>query len=146
MLLRAVRYSESEDLSCIWKKRNLHEKFTAVFKASHLFWTRFSCLGTRTRNEEIRIHLSGLFWAPCAFGFPVSILWLSLEISGYRSVEYEDDWLLGCCAVWSGRRLPTFQKCFIIRRAYGAAKHLWNVSERPAHYTAQLPTQVIFGF
>jgi hypothetical protein len=25
--------------------------------------------------------------------------------------EYEDGCFLGCCGVWSGGRLPTFQKC-----------------------------------
>jgi hypothetical protein len=31
------------------------------------------------------------------------------EISGPRGGEYEDACLLGCCAVESGRSLPTFQ-------------------------------------
>jgi hypothetical protein len=35
------------------------------------------------------------------------------EISGPHSGVYEDDCLLGCCSVWSGRSLPTFQRCLL---------------------------------
>jgi hypothetical protein len=31
------------------------------------------------------------------------------DISGYHGGEYEDDCLLGCCAMKSGRSLPTFR-------------------------------------
>jgi hypothetical protein len=31
------------------------------------------------------------------------------EISGSHGSEYKDDWLLGCCAVLSGRGLPMAQ-------------------------------------
>jgi hypothetical protein len=36
------------------------------------------------------------------------------DISGSHGGEYEDDCLLGCCAVWSGRSLLTFQRCFCL--------------------------------
>jgi hypothetical protein len=32
------------------------------------------------------------------------------EISGSHGGEHEDGSLLGCCAVYSGRSLPTFQR------------------------------------
>jgi hypothetical protein len=35
------------------------------------------------------------------------------EISGSHSNKHEDGSLLGCCAVWSGRSLPTFHKCLL---------------------------------
>jgi hypothetical protein len=34
-------------------------------------------------------------------------------VSGSRGSEYDDDCLLGCCAVSSGRILPTFQRAII---------------------------------
>jgi hypothetical protein len=46
------------------------------------------------------------------------------EISGSHGSEYEDDYLLGCCAVYSGRRLPTFQRCLLPRLDDGGSKHL----------------------
>jgi hypothetical protein len=33
------------------------------------------------------------------------------EISGSHGNEYENDCLLGCCTVLSGRSLQTLQKC-----------------------------------
>jgi hypothetical protein len=53
---------------------------------------------------------------------------LDSEISGSHSGEYKDGCLLGCCAVWSGRSLPTFQRCLLppsSGREWGS-KHLWN--------------------
>jgi hypothetical protein len=38
---------------------------------------------------------------------------LQSEISGSHSDEYEDGCLPGCCAVWSSRNLPTFQRCLL---------------------------------
>jgi hypothetical protein len=37
----------------------------------------------------------------------------SCEISDSCGGGYEDDWLLGCCAVLSGRSLPTFQRSLL---------------------------------
>jgi hypothetical protein len=51
--------------------------------------------------------------------------------------EYEDDWFLGCCAVYSGRRLPTFQIC-LSPPDHKGRKHLRNVGKLP-DYTAQQP-------
>jgi hypothetical protein len=36
------------------------------------------------------------------------------EISGSHGGEYEDDCLLGCCTLQSGRSLPTFQKYLLL--------------------------------
>jgi hypothetical protein len=36
---------------------------------------------------------------------------LHIEISGSHGGEYEDDCLVGCCAVYSGRNRLTFRKC-----------------------------------
>jgi hypothetical protein len=38
---------------------------------------------------------------------------LCSEISGSQGGEYEDGCLMGCCAVKSGRSLPTFQRCLM---------------------------------
>jgi hypothetical protein len=38
---------------------------------------------------------------------------ISSRISGSHGGEYEDGCLLGCCAVQSGRSLPTFQRCML---------------------------------
>jgi hypothetical protein len=46
------------------------------------------------------------------------------EISGPHGGEYEDDCLLGYCAMKCGRRLPTFQG-----PDDGDSKHLWNVGK-----------------
>jgi hypothetical protein len=35
------------------------------------------------------------------------------ETSGSHGSKYEDDCLLGCCTVYSGRRLLTFQRCLL---------------------------------
>jgi hypothetical protein len=35
------------------------------------------------------------------------------ETSGSHGDVYEDGCLLGCCAVYSGRSLPTFQRCLL---------------------------------
>jgi hypothetical protein len=35
------------------------------------------------------------------------------EISGSHGGKYEDGCFLGCCAVQSGRKLPTFQRCLM---------------------------------
>jgi hypothetical protein len=37
----------------------------------------------------------------------------SCDIWGSHSSNYEDDCLLGCCAMSSGRCLPTFQRCLL---------------------------------
>jgi hypothetical protein len=35
------------------------------------------------------------------------------DISGFHGGEYEDGCLLGCCTLWTGRSLPTFQRCLL---------------------------------
>jgi hypothetical protein len=35
------------------------------------------------------------------------------DVSGSYGSDYEDDCILGCCAMWSGRSLPTFQRCLL---------------------------------
>jgi hypothetical protein len=35
------------------------------------------------------------------------------EISGSQGSEYEDGCLLDCCAMYSDRSLPTFQRCLL---------------------------------
>jgi hypothetical protein len=60
------------------------------------------------------------------------------EDSGSHNYKYEDDCLLGYCAVKSGRNWPTFQSCDH-SPDYGSSKHLWNVGEFLPDYTAQCP-------
>jgi hypothetical protein len=44
----------------------------------------------------------------------LNVNWINLnEISGSHDDEYEDDCLLGCCTVLSGRILPMFQRCLL---------------------------------
>jgi hypothetical protein len=38
----------------------------------------------------------------------------SCEILGSHCSEYEDGCLLGCCAMYSGRSLVMFQRCFLL--------------------------------
>jgi hypothetical protein len=57
------------------------------------------------------------------------------EISGSHRSEYEDDCLLGCCAVQSGRSLPTFLRS----PDDGGSELLWNVGKYIPDYTAQYP-------
>jgi hypothetical protein len=46
----------------------------------------------------------------CFYKISISISIIG-DISGSHGDEYEHDFLLGCCAVYSGRSLPTFQRC-----------------------------------
>jgi hypothetical protein len=41
-----------------------------------------------------------------------------------RIPKKKDDCLLGCCAVYSGRRLPTFQRCLLPPSSGRSSKHL----------------------
>jgi hypothetical protein len=63
------------------------------------------------RHEGFNICL-GLYWSMDTSSDQPVRNYLS-EISGSHGSEYEDDCLLGCCAVKSGRSLPTFQRCLV---------------------------------
>jgi hypothetical protein len=39
------------------------------------------------------------------------------EILGSHGGEYDDGCLLGCCTVWSGRSLSTFQRCLLCKES-----------------------------
>jgi hypothetical protein len=51
----------------------------------------------------------------CSANFTAQKLnkFIKSETSGSHSCEYEDGCLLGCCAVWCGTSLPTFQSCLL---------------------------------
>jgi hypothetical protein len=59
---------------------------------------------------------------------------LTFDISVAYSSGYGDECLLGCCAVLSGRSLPTFQSD---RLDDGATKYLWYVNKLLPDYMAQ---------
>jgi hypothetical protein len=58
--------------------------------------------GTR-RSIALRVHKSPT-------QDPILIQMNPGEISGFYGSEYEDDCLLGCCAMYSGRIVSTFQR------------------------------------
>jgi hypothetical protein len=57
-------------------------------------------------------------------------------ISGFRGGDYEDSCLLGCCAVLSGRKWPTFQRCL-----RSPSSEPWNVGHFVPDYVAQHPNR-----
>jgi hypothetical protein len=48
---------------------------------------------------------------------------IKVHISSSHGGEYKDGWLVGCCAVQSGKRLPTFQKCLLLLYHQGHHHH-----------------------
>jgi hypothetical protein len=45
---------------------------------------------------------------------------ITRDISGSHGSAYEDDRLLGSCAMWSGLSLPTFRRCLLSTRPHAA--------------------------
>jgi hypothetical protein len=70
---------------------------------------------------------------------------LPLSLLAAHKLQTEDDCLLGCYAMQSGRSLLTFQRCLLISTHHpndGGSKHLWNVSKLLPYYKAQHPRRL----
>jgi hypothetical protein len=70
---------------------------------------------------------------------------MKLQKSDWVKNPYKDDCLLGCCAQWPGKSLPTFHRClfppsYITHRPEDAgSKNFWNVVKLLTDYTMQHP-------
>jgi hypothetical protein len=85
----------------------------ATFRIHNELWNPLS--GSERQKVGHRVCHSGFIVSQCIVAWLTDTLiqYSTGEISGSHGGEYEDDCLLGCCAVLSGRSLPTFQRCLL---------------------------------
>jgi hypothetical protein len=94
--------------------------FTTGLAAFHMLLASFHMRAAASKIRRRSLSLSGIW--------------------GSHGSEYENECLLGCCTLWSGRSLPTFQRCLLppsSGRSWWRNKHLWKVGEVLPDYKAQ---------
>jgi hypothetical protein len=82
-------------------------------QAKCLVFTELQPLKLNSWEENTEIHLEGLLIKRIHHTRTNNLTFFFYKTSGSHAGEYEDECLLGCCAVLSGRSLPTFQRCLL---------------------------------
>jgi hypothetical protein len=109
-------------LKCQTTAQFWHDWQAEILLNTRLFLLIFNsvyCPGDSTTKQQMKIQHS------------------TCKIPGSHGNKHEEDYLLGCSAMYCGRNWPTFQRCLQTPSlVQWVNKHLWNINQFLPDYTA----------